>query len=53
MTMNFIDVNNIEAIKIKVYEFYETKLLPPYLYTINAGPYKIYNHISIYQDSPP
>lgn len=38
---------------MQVYEFKETKPLPTYLYTINAGPYKVYHHKSIYEDSPP
>jgi aminopeptidase N len=38
---------------IKIYEFEETLPLPPYLYTINAGPYKIYNHINTIPGSPP
>ena len=29
---------------MKVYEFEETEPLPPYLYTINAGPYNIFEH---------
>ena len=29
---------------IKIYEFEETEPIPTYLITINAGPYKIYEH---------
>ena len=39
--------------RFQVIEFNETKPLPTYLYTINAGPYKVYHHKSIHDDSPP
>lgn len=35
-----------------LHEFEDTPPLPPYLYTINAGPYRVYNHRSLYDDSP-
>jgi len=38
---------------IKVYDFEEIGPLPTYLYTINAGPYEVYHHHSIFPDSPP
>jgi len=34
-------------------EFEPTPPLPTYLYTVNAGPYRVYDHKSLYEDSPP
>lgn len=39
--------------RIKVVEFEETEPLPTYLYTINAGEYSVFEHQSLYPDSPP
>jgi len=37
----------------KVVEFKETEPLPTYLYTVNAGEYSVFEHKSLYPDSPP
>ena len=39
MVDTYLDLNTI-----RLYDFAETPLLSTYLYTINAGPYTIYNH---------
>jgi hypothetical protein len=43
----------IEFPCLKVFEFHDTKILSTYLYTINAGPYKIYTHKSLDESLPP
>jgi aminopeptidase N len=30
---------------VKVVDFEETELLSTYLYTVNAGPYRVYKHV--------
>ena len=37
---------------IRIYDFEEIAPLPTYLYTINAGPYEIFKHESMFPDSP-
>jgi hypothetical protein len=48
MLLHFMNLN-----VIKIYEFEPTELLPTYLYTINAGPYRIYEHKNTNNGSPP
>ena len=38
---------------IKLYEFEDTLPLPPYLYTVNAGPFTVHTHLPANPDSPP
>lgn len=43
----------IEHDEVKIVEFMDTLPLPSYLFTFNAGPYKVYNHPSSLDGSPP
>lgn len=53
---NFIDwmIEHFTAQEgIKLFEFEDTLPLPPYLYTVNAGPFHVYTHERVNLESPP
>ena len=48
MLSHFMNLNII-----KIYDFFPSEPLPTYLYTINCGPFKIYEHKNLQEGSPP
>lgn len=52
MEIEWIIDHFIEHKKIKIFDFLEMEPMSTYLYTINAGPWAVYHHITD-KESPP